>query len=380
MFSWETLLEVIAVLIILSHFLNVYAGLAGIGMCVTINPLQLLVAKEFAKIRKQTAAQTDSRIRHMSEVVNSISSVKSFNWENPFYNLISLIRQQECSFIKESQHLRSINAALYFCSPHVSIFACFTVYHFTGGVITVPKVFSAMSLFQVLRISIGSFWTKCMETSSESFTSCSRIQAFLDLGTSPVPPPPATATPATPVKEESAIEMVALPLPVVSHNSSCVLHVPLSHFKHKDATRHVLQNINFSVNSGELVLVIGPVGSGKSSLLSAILGNLLPTEEGRQRYLKEDCRIAYCAQTPWILAASVRANICLADKELTSSPTSGREERGFHDFKCPTRVNIPLYERTVKCCRLVSDFKMWPDSDRTEIGERVRLLTTDVKD
>ncbi len=144
--------------------LNVYAGIAGIGMAIVINPLQLVVAKKFAGIRQDTARQTDKRIRFISEVIQAISSVKSFNWENPFFKVINSIRQKECDQIHLSQNLRTINAALYFVSPQISVFACFVAFVYSGGTLTIPIVFSTMSLFQVLRTSIGRQWTRCIET------------------------------------------------------------------------------------------------------------------------------------------------------------------------------------------------------------------------
>ncbi len=120
-----------------------------------INPIQIFLAKRFAIIRRLTAIQTDARIRHISEVIQSIPTVKSFGWELPFFNLITSIREKECFQIKESQKLLALNATFYFCSPQISLFATFVVFRFTGGTLTIPLVFSTMSLFGVLQRSLG---------------------------------------------------------------------------------------------------------------------------------------------------------------------------------------------------------------------------------
>ena len=125
------------------------------SMALLINPVQILIAKQFASIRRLTAMQTDLRIRHVSEVIQSIPTVKSFSWELPFFDMITAIREKECFQIKESQKLLAINATFYFCSPQISIFATFVVFRFTGGVMTIPLVFSTMAMFGVLQRSLG---------------------------------------------------------------------------------------------------------------------------------------------------------------------------------------------------------------------------------
>lgn len=341
-----------AILVILSFQLNVYAALGGVGIAVLTNPLQIMVARQFAAIRQQTARQTDSRVRHMSEVIHGMASVKAYGWESPFYNLLLSIRNTEVGHIKHANKYRAVNTMLYYIFPHISSFATFAVFYYTGGKLTLPLVFSTISLFQMLRTSIGRHWTRCIETGSESLASCARIQQFLDLDTDDT---------LTQSKEEN-VELVQI-TPEIDNEviDDCVLSVSRSSFSYAKSTKTVLSDVEFSVHKGELIVVIGAVGSGKSSLLSAILGNLSQVEGASgAKHLAPRTRIAYCAQRPWVVASTVCANITLA------GPTAEYTK----DYKHPNVTNTELYARSIECCRLQPDLDMWPDGDQTEIGER----------
>jgi ATP-binding cassette subfamily C (CFTR/MRP) protein 1 len=105
----------------------------------------------------------------------------------------------------------------------------------------------------------------------------------------------------------------------------------------------VLQDINCSLRQGSLTAVVGPVGSGKSSFCNAILGELTQTKGSVQ----VTGSIAYVAQTPWILHASVRDNILFGEE--------------FDDAR---------YRRVVEVCQLTHDLDLLEAGDMTMIGER----------
>jgi ATP-binding cassette subfamily C (CFTR/MRP) protein 1 len=108
-------------------------------------------------------------------------------------------------------------------------------------------------------------------------------------------------------------------------------------------SKPILENVTFDVAPGELCAVVGRVASGKSTLCSAILNETI-LEQG-EIVLKG--RVAYAAQSPWILNASVRDNI------LFGMPMD--EEK---------------YERVIHACQLTYDLEMLEDGDLTQIGER----------
>ena len=110
-----------------------------------------------------------------------------------------------------------------------------------------------------------------------------------------------------------------------------------------DSNQRTLKNINFSAKHGSLTAIIGQVGSGKSSLLHLILGEL-PLESGT---IKVNGKLAYVSQEPWIFASSIRQNI------LFGQP-----------------MNKGRYDKVIKVCQLERDFSLFAHKDQTIIGEK----------
>ena len=112
-----------------------------------------------------------------------------------------------------------------------------------------------------------------------------------------------------------------------------------------------LSNISISITSGDLVAVVGSVGCGKSSFLSAILGEMEPLNDSKV-YLPcnksgKKTKMSYCCQSPWVVNDTLRGNILF-----------GRE------------FDQDRYDSILKACALLDDLAILPAGDKTEIGER----------
>ena len=366
-FIYCSILEVVAIFVILIFQLNVASACAAVAMTCFFIPVQLYIASRFAHHRTATARATDQRVRFVAEVINGIASVKAYGWEKPFFKLITGLRKLELGHISRSQTLKSFNFGLYFFSPSLANFATFVVFWATGGVLTLPIVFSTISLLQQLRTTMGRQWTRGIETYSEATSSSTRIDAFVcAINDGRQPPQQAQAAAAA---AAAGVEMVSeeMPAPV----STLLVNIKSKSFTYDPSDvmepRSTLERVSLDASRGELVFIVGAVGSGKSSLLAAILGELneLPSCGGpaaRAQSVVPDgsTRIAYCQQRPWVLSGSVRSNIVLA----------GKFDNGLDDFKSPSYVDEALYSRAVEQSCLLTDLENWPDYDATEIGER----------
>lgn len=106
-----------------------------------------------------------------------------------------------------------------------------------------------------------------------------------------------------------------------------------------------LSDISVEIPKEKLIVIVGPTGSGKSSFISALLGEMQKT--GGEMSWAPSTSIAYAAQKPWMLNASVRENI------LFGKP-----------FK-PGR-----YKKVIQACALEPDIDILPEHDFTEIGQK----------
>ncbi|XP_049919631.1 ATP-binding cassette sub-family C member 4-like [Epinephelus moara] len=301
--------------------------LAGMVVLMFLMPTQTMFGRLFSKFRSKTAVLTDSRIRTMNEVVSGIRIIKMYAWEKPFAALVSEVRRKEISKIMKSSYLRGLNMASFFCASKIILFVTFTLYVLLGNTITASRVFVTVSLYTAVRLTVTLFFPSAIEKLFESRVSIRRIQEFLLLEE-------ITKSPAAVLQDEKKDASVEL------QDLVC--------YWDKNLDAPTLQNLSLTLNSNKLLAVIGPVGAGKSSLLSTILGEL-PNEKG---VLKVNGQLTYAAQQPWVFPGTIRSNI-LFGKEF--SPQK--------------------YERVLRACALKRDMELLPDGDLTLIGDRGATLS-----
>ncbi|XP_047432401.1 ATP-binding cassette sub-family C member 4-like [Mugil cephalus] len=302
--------------------------LAGMVVLMFLMPVQTMFGRLFSKFRSKTAVLTDSRIRIMNEVVSGIRIIKMYAWEKPFAALVTDVRGKEISKVMKSSYLRGLNMASFFCASKIIVFITFALYVLLGNTISASRVFVTVSLYTAVRLTVTLFFPSAVEKLFESRVSIRRIQEFLlldEITKSDAPKPEEEE------KSDAAVDI---------QDMMC--------YWDKSLDAPSLQNISITLKSNELLAVIGPVGAGKSSLLSSILGEL-PAEKG---LLKVRGQLTYAAQQPWVFPGTIRSNI-LFGKEL-------------HPQK---------YERVIKACALKRDLELLPNGDQTLIGDRGATLS-----
>ncbi|KAG8517021.1 Multidrug resistance-associated protein 4, partial [Galemys pyrenaicus] len=323
-FLWAGPLQAIAVTALLWMEIGI-SCLAGMAVLIILLPLQSCIGKLFSSLRSKTAAFTDIRIRTMNEVITGIKIIKMYGWEKPFADLVTSYRRKEISKILRSSYLRGMNLASFFVASKIIVFVTFTTYVLLGNVITASRVFVAVTLYGAVRLTVTLFFPSAIEKVSEAFVSIQRIKKFLLLdevsGHRPQPP----------------------------SDGKTLVHVQdFTAFWDKASETPTLQGLSFTVRPGELLAVVGPVGAGKSSLLSAVLGELPPS----QGLVTVHGRIAYVSQQPWVFSGTVRSNILFGKKY--------EKER---------------YEKVIKACALKKDLQLLEDGDLTLIGDRGATLS-----
>ncbi|XP_039674707.1 multidrug resistance-associated protein 4-like isoform X3 [Perca fluviatilis] len=296
--------------------------LAGMAVFFILMPVQTMFGQLFSSLRAETTVLTDDRIRTMNEVISGIRVIKMYGWEKPFAALVDEVRRMEISKIMKSSFLRGLNMASFFVANKIIVFITVCVYVLTGNQLSASRVFMAVSLYGAVRLTITLFFPFAIEKVSESLISIRRIQNFLLL-------------------DEVAPQHLGLP---VAEKKDCMVKIQdLICYWDKMLEAPTLQNVSFTVRPEQLLAVIGPVGAGKSSLLSAILGEL-SQESG---VVKVKGELTYTSQLPWILPGTIRSNI-LFGKEL----------------------NPQKYDRVLRACALKRDMDLLPGGDLAIVGDR----------
>ncbi|XP_005374166.1 PREDICTED: multidrug resistance-associated protein 4 isoform X2 [Chinchilla lanigera] len=323
-FLWAGPLQAIAVTALLWVEIGV-SCLAGMAVLIILLPLQSCFGKLFSSLRSKTAAFTDARIRIMNEVITGIRIIKMYAWEKSFADLITSLRRKEISKILRSSYLRGMNLASFFVANKIILFVTFTSYVLLGHVITASRVFVAMSLYGAVRLTVTLFFPSAIEKVSEAVISIRRIKNFLLL-------------------EEISQHSLQEP----TDGKTIVDVQDFTAFWDKTLETPTLRGLSFTARPGELLAVIGPVGAGKSSLLSAVLGELPPS----QGLVTVHGKVAYVSQQPWVFSGTVRSNILFGKKY--------EKER---------------YEKVIKACALKKDLQLLQDGDLTVIGDRGATLS-----
>jgi len=149
---------------------------------------------------------------------------------------------------------------------------------------------------------------------------------------------------------ESLLEMQELPPTriLIGPNEEVVKVRDASAYWDENA-RPTLTNLNFSINRGDLAMIIGPIGCGKSTLLKLVLGEV-PKTSGS--VVVHDLGVAFCGQTAWLKNASIMDNIVGVSK-----------------------FDLDWYNTVVNACALDRDFAQLPKGDRSVVGSKGIVLS-----
>ncbi|XP_054272676.1 ATP-binding cassette sub-family C member 4-like [Macrosteles quadrilineatus] len=332
-----------AILIYLNYQIGGPASLAGAAALVIILVIQFANAKFTAYYRLKVVKRTDERVRMMDEIVLGIQVIKYYAWEKPFQAFIDHARMLELKILRKLSFLRLCFMIFSLFSPRVSLFCTLLVLVLSDAEID-PSAFVMLIYFVQLANNLGGFVTRGFEEIYQCLVSIHRIQEFLLLDEYR----PVVSTNMQKAKNENrgGMENGGVLVEGEWRGSIVTLEgVSAKWTKNGDMT---LTNLNLDIQAGQLVAVIGPVGSGKSSMLNLLLGELIK-KEGK---FKVQGVVSYAAQEPWIFSSSVRQNIL------------------FHED-----YNSSRYKAVCKVCQLERDFELLPRGDKTLVGEKGASLS-----
>ncbi|XP_053698234.1 probable multidrug resistance-associated protein lethal(2)03659 [Sabethes cyaneus] len=339
---WKPLLECVLVGFLIYRELG-SAGLLGMILILSVIPLQAWNSNRAAACAEKASKRTDSRVRFMNEIIQGIQVIKMYAWESSFAKLVRNIRRKEIDAIRGEAYVNGTTMAFNVLS-HVAVFVSLVSFSYGGNAITARKVFTAIGYFDTLKESMLFFLPMAITTSIRGFVSAKRIQEFLLMPEGKMKSAEVAFDHGGEKEEVETLLTTGRIVDVNSANKGVFLDGVTAHWTVNEEESNVgVTAVSTSVERGKLCVVIGPVGSGKSSLLQVILGEL-QVDEGS---VQVNGTLSYAAQEPWLFEDSIRNNILFTEEY---------DER--------------RYLEVVRICALERDFQLWPHGDQTIVGER----------
>ena len=313
---------VVIAMIVLFHYLGA-AAIGGIVVLLLLFPVNVWGSRKSEQLQDKQLSAKDLRIKLMNEILPGIKVLKLYAWELPFMKRVNDVRIGEVKILQYLAKLWALTNFTFACSPFLVTVVVFTLYSLVDPshthVLDAAKIFVSMSLFGLMRLPLTIFPWALTET-IKLFVSLNRINKFLNA-------------------EE--IDPEAIGYEVEDEDNVVELKNAVFAWGEKEQ----LRNINMNIKAGSLTAIVGQVGSGKSSLLQAMLGEM-DKVTGLINRRSKDLKVAYVAQQAWI------QNLTLKDNILFDKPFNRRD-----------------YANTIDVCALQPDLDMLTSGDNTEIGE-----------
>ncbi|XP_053804481.1 ATP-binding cassette sub-family C member 2 [Vidua chalybeata] len=316
---WSSPLQIILSIVFLWGELGP-AVLAGIATLVLLLPINAFLVAKAKTIQERNMKNKDERMKIMTEILNGIKILKLFAWEPSFEKRVNEIRARELKNLVNFSYLQSVSVFVFTCAPFLVSLASFAVYVLVdeNNVLDAQKAFTAISLFNVLRFPMATL-PMVISALVQANVSTARLERYLsgeDLDTS-----------------------------AIHHNPIAGSAVRFSEatFSWEQDGNAAIRDVTLDVAPGSLVAVVGAVGSGKSSLVSAMLGEM----ENIKGHINIQGSLAYVPQQAWIQNATLKDNIIFGSE-----------------------LDEARYQQVLKACALLPDLELLPAGDQTEIGEK----------
>ncbi|XP_072448331.1 ATP-binding cassette sub-family C member 8 isoform X4 [Chiloscyllium punctatum] len=346
---WAMPVQIIAGVILLYYLLGISA-LIGATVIAVLAPVQYFVATKFSQAQRSTLNYSSERLRKTNELLRGIKLLKLYAWEKIFHKSVEETRRKELTSLKSFALYTSISIFMNAAIPIAAVLTTFVVHtHLYENADLSPAVaFASLSLFHILVTPLF-LLSSVVRSTVKALVSVQKLSEFFS-------------------SEEIGEDHSRVVVQLNSENSSKYQTVVTNgFFTWTSDGAPTLSNIEIKIPHGQLTMIVGQVGCGKSSLLLAILGEMQRNSgsvywnsermEGNSSSMEEDSTVdvevrrrsavAYAAQKPWILNTTVEENITFGNP-----------------------FNKQRYKAVIDACSLQPDIDILPQGDQTQIGER----------
>ncbi|VTJ60815.1 Hypothetical predicted protein [Marmota monax] len=299
-----------AVCAVYAYFILGPTALIGIFVYIIFIPIQMFMARLNSAFRRSAISVTDKRVQTMNEFLTCIKLIKMYAWERSFTNTIQDIRKRERKLLEKAGYVQSGNSALAPIVSTIAIVLTFSCHILLRRNLTAPVAFSVIAMFNVMKFSIAilPFSVKAMAEANVSLRRMKKI--LVDKS-----PPSYITQPEDPdIVLLLANATLTWEQETSKKNNSKKAQDQKRHFVKKqrqevyaehspsaaqgaagseeqsDSPKSILHNISFVVRKGKVLGICGNVGSGKSSLIAALLGQLCDSRGKGE--------VVYCIRRP----------------------------------------------------------------------------------
>lgn len=294
---------------------------AAIAATATVMACNIPLTRTQKRYQSKIMEAKDSRMKSTSEVLRNMKTIKLQAWDNQFLKKLESLRKIEYEWLWKSLRLGAVSGFIFWGSPAFISVVTFGACMLMGIELTAGRVLAALATFRMLQDPIFGL-PDLLNVIAQGKVSADRVASYL---------------------QEDEIQQDAIEYVPKSQAQFDIEIINATFSWNPDLIPPTLSKIELKVKRGMKVAICGMVGSGKSSLLSCVLGEI----EKLAGHVKISGTKAYVPQSPWILTGNIKDNI------LFGNPYDPEK-----------------YDRTVKSCAMVKDFELFPAGDLTEIGER----------
>ncbi|KAI0768822.1 multidrug resistance-associated ABC transporter [Trametes elegans] len=340
----------IAVAVAFMYSVLGWSALVGFGTLLALLAVPAYLSAWIQTFQKEMMSRTDARIQVISEVLNVVRMIKLFSWERRVVAQVDERREAELRYLQLTKWLEVVNNLFNYSIPLVTMavtFAAYTV--LMKGELTASKLFSSNAAFLLIQQQMHLIFF-IAPVLTQARVSLDRINDFLHETelldefahrkheAHPILPPPTHDATTLGIKQTS--------FTWAADASPQTPARPASGPGHKfvlDVDGELL------FQRGRTNLIVGPTGSGKTSLFMALLGEMHARPAGPDSFvgLPRAGGVAYAAQESWVLSDTIRNNI------LFGAP--------FDEAR---------YAKVIKQCALERDLSLFDAGDTTEVGEK----------
>jgi ABC-type multidrug transport system fused ATPase/permease subunit len=349
-------------IVVVSVLLSVIVGptlMVGVVVLILMLPLVQTLVSRMLRIRKERSKLTDARINLLTAMLQGIRVTKLNFYEGKVEEHVSGVRDQEMRLLRKELRMWGLVLSVAVVSPLIAFGVAVSFYVLVDedNILTPSKSFTALLLFSILRFPVN-MTARLVGKAAQALEANRRISNFLDRELRSSEPGHQSSQNGLSPGEGVVVDIQNRSFAIKPDfmglereaSSPCIVHEASNHATVAETVQALpqtftIRNISLQLRKGQVVAVVGKVGSGKTLLLRALLGEI-PSASGTE--LSLDGRISYAAQLPFILNATVRDNILFG-----SEFDEGR------------------YEKALDACCLRPDLKRLGEAeDLTEIGER----------